>query len=70
MVNLCQNSKYVFVGKIILILLRWYWNEEVNADKLFKELKNFDKIVENWPLTFESIDNSGEGKYELQFNRL
>lgn len=46
------------------------WSEEVTADKSFKELKNFDKIVGNWTLTFESIDNSGEGKYELQFNRL
>lgn len=46
------------------------WSEEVTSDKPLKEIKSFDKIVGDWTLIFESIDNSGEGKLDLQFNRL
>lgn len=46
------------------------WREEATSDKPLKETKSFDKIVGDWTLTFESIDNSGEGKLDLQFNRL
>ncbi|MPM01948.1 hypothetical protein SDC9_48188 [bioreactor metagenome] len=46
------------------------WSEEVTSDKPLKEIKSFDKIVGDWTLTFESIDNSGEGEFDLQFNRL
>ncbi|WP_291582634.1 hypothetical protein [Clostridium sp. UBA6640] len=46
------------------------WNGEVTSDKSLKETKDFDKISGKWTLTFENIDNSGEGKLNLQFNRL
>lgn len=46
------------------------WSEEVTSDKPLKEIKSFNKIVGDWTLTFESIDNSGEGEFDLQFNRL
>ncbi|MDI9217200.1 hypothetical protein [Clostridium tertium] len=46
------------------------WSEEVTTDKPLKEIKSFDKVVGEWTLTFESIDNSGEGEFDLQFNRL
>lgn len=46
------------------------WNGEVTSDKSLKETKDFDKISGKWTLTFESIDNLGEGELNLQFNRL
>ncbi|MCR1950610.1 MULTISPECIES: hypothetical protein [unclassified Clostridium] len=46
------------------------WSEEVTTDKALKEIKSFDKVVGEWTLTFENIDNTGEGEFDLQFNRL
>ncbi|WP_077369175.1 hypothetical protein [Anaerosalibacter sp. Marseille-P3206] len=46
------------------------WSGEVDSDKPLKEVKSFDKITGEWTLTFENVDNSGEGELNLQFNRL
>ncbi|WP_195266835.1 hypothetical protein [Clostridium sp. 1001275B_160808_H3] len=46
------------------------WSEKVTSDKPLKETKSFDKVVGEWTLTFENIDNLGEGEFDLQFNRL
>lgn len=45
------------------------WSGEVDSDKPLKEVKSFDKITGEWTLTFENVDNSGEGEMNLQFNR-
>lgn len=46
------------------------WSEEATTDKPLNATKSFDKVVGEWTLTFENIDNSGEGEFDLQFNRL
>ncbi|EJO5349155.1 hypothetical protein NRP93_003313 [Clostridium botulinum] len=46
------------------------WEGKVTSDKPMNETKEFDKIVGEWNLTFENVNNSGDGKLELQFNRL
>lgn len=46
------------------------WGGEVNSDEPLNEVKSFDKITGEWALTFENVDNSGEGELNLQFNRL
>ncbi|PKM49187.1 MAG: hypothetical protein CVV02_17120 [Firmicutes bacterium HGW-Firmicutes-7] len=46
------------------------WSGDVNLDEPLNEVKSFDKITGEWTLTFENVDNSGEGELNLQFNRL
>lgn len=45
------------------------WNEKVDSTKEFKEKKEFEKLVGEWDLRFENVDESGEGKLNLEFNR-
>ncbi|GAA0732778.1 hypothetical protein [Clostridium oceanicum] len=46
------------------------WSETVTSNKPLKETKKFNKKVGKWTLKFENINKSGEGKLNLQFNRL
>lgn len=45
------------------------WTDKVDARKDFKEKKEFKKIVGRWDLIFKSINESGEGELNLEFNR-
>lgn len=46
------------------------WDGKATSEKSINEIKEFEKIVGEWTLIFNSIDNTGEGKLELQFNKL
>ncbi len=46
------------------------WDGKATSEKSINEIREFEKIVGEWTLIFNSIDNTGEGKIELQFNRL
>ncbi|QUH21019.1 hypothetical protein [Alkaliphilus sp. B6464] len=46
------------------------WDGKATSEKSINEIREFEKIVGEWTLIFKSIDNTGEGKLELQFNRL
>lgn len=45
------------------------WEEIATKDNHIEETKEFEKIVGEWMLTFTSIDNTGDGKYNIKFNR-
>ena len=45
------------------------WTELVDSSQGFKETREFEKVVGNWDLLFESIDESAEGHLSLEFNR-
>ncbi len=45
------------------------WTELVDSSQGFKETREFEKVVGNWDLLFESIDQSAEGHLSLEFNR-
>ena len=46
------------------------WQGKANSEKEFDEIKEFEKITGQWSLTFNSIDNSGEGSLKLSFDSL
>ncbi len=46
------------------------WDGKATSEKSINEIREFEKIVGKWTLIFNSIDSTGEGKLELQFNRL
>lgn len=46
------------------------WTEIVNSEEEFIEVKEFEKLVGDWNLYFESIDNKAEGKLRLKFNEI
>lgn len=46
------------------------WDGKATSEKSINEIREFEKIVGEWTLIFNSIDNTGEGKLALQFNRL
>jgi len=46
------------------------WDGKVTSEKSLNEIREFEKIVGKLTLIFDSIENTGEGKLELQFNRL
>ncbi len=45
------------------------WEEKVNSSEDFEEKREFEKVVGKWELLFESIDESGEGSLDLEFNK-
>ena len=46
------------------------WQGKINSEKEFDEAKKFENITGQWLLTFNSIDNSGEGNLKLSFDSL
>ncbi len=45
------------------------WDGKATSEQSIKEINEFEKIVGEWTLIFNSIENSGEGEIKLQFNR-
>lgn len=46
------------------------WSDTVTAGTKLDETKSFNQIEGNWTLNFNNINNEGEGKLKIKFNKL